>query len=163
MLKRLLGLQKFSKFQRRKQFGQILLWYVNIFFILYAALFYHFLLYIGPKKRFSHRSKIGLCTTKEFFLIEPIKICADLNNENEYLCLQLNCLNEIKYDKNHFLCLKLIFLLFRGYNFKPKANSKQSRRWSRILLGRVAGSLQKIFCALLGGCEGMLPQKTFKI
>ena len=63
------------------------------------------------KKRFSHHSKIKLCTTNEFFLIESIKIIDDLNNENQYLCLQLNCLNQIKCHKNHFLYLKFMLLL----------------------------------------------------
>ena len=43
-------------------------------------------------------------------MIESIKICDDLNNENQYLCLHLNCLNQIKCHKNHFLYLKLILL-----------------------------------------------------
>ena len=63
------------------------------------------------KKRFSHYIKLRLCTTKEFFLIELIKIYDDLKNENQYICLQLNCLKEIKCHKNHFLYLKLILLL----------------------------------------------------
>ena len=44
-------------------------------------------------------------------MIESIKICDDLNNENQYLCLQLNCLNQIKCHKNHFSYVKLILLL----------------------------------------------------
>ena len=62
------------------------------------------------EKRFSHHSKLRLCTIKEFFLIESIKICDNLKNENRYLCLQVNCLDKIKCHKNHFLYLKLILL-----------------------------------------------------
>ena len=70
--------------------------FVHIFFIqLFLSLF---TLY-WSEKRFSHLSKIRLCTTKEFFLIELIKIWDDLNTENQYLCLQLNCLNQIKCHK----------------------------------------------------------------
>ena len=55
---------------------------INILFTysLYSS-FYHFLHHIGPKKRFIYHSKIRLCATKEFFLIESIKICDDLINE----------------------------------------------------------------------------------
>ena len=49
--------------------------FVHIFFMM---LFFSFLHYIGPKKI--------LCTTKKFFLIESVKTCDDMNNENEYLC-----------------------------------------------------------------------------
>ena len=82
--------------------------FVHIFFM---QLFLSFLHYIGPKKI--------LCTTKEFFLIESAKICDDLNNENEYLCSQLNCLNQIKCHKNHFLYLKLILLLSVDISLNP--------------------------------------------
>ena len=34
-----------------------------------------------------------------------------MNNETQYLCLQLNCLNQIACHKNHVLYLKLILLL----------------------------------------------------
>ena len=71
------------------------------------------------EKRFSHHSNISLCTTKEFYLIESIKICDDLNNENQYLCLQLNCLNQIKCHRNQFLYLKLILLLSRDISLNP--------------------------------------------
>ena len=63
------------------------------------------------RKRFSNHSKIRLGTTKEFFLIESVKICDNLNNENQYLCLQLNCLNQIKCHKSYSPYLKLILLL----------------------------------------------------
>ena len=71
------------------------------------------------KKRFSHHSKIRLCTTKEFFLIESIKICDDLNDENQYLCLQVNCLNQTKCHKNHIFYLKLILLLSGDISLNP--------------------------------------------
>ena len=63
------------------------------------------------RKRFSNHSKIRLGTTKEFFLMESVKICDNLNNENQYLCLQLNCLNQIKCHKSYSPYLKLILLL----------------------------------------------------
>ena len=60
---------------------------------------------------------------KIIFLIEPVKICDDLNDENQYLCLQLNCPNQIKCHKNHIVYLKLILLLSFD---KTTANSKRS-------------------------------------
>ena len=65
------------------------------------------------KKRFSHYIKLRLCTTKEFFLIELIKIYDDLKNENQYICLQLSEINTST---------------FRGYKFSPRANSKRSSK-----------------------------------
>ena len=90
--------------------------FIDIFFI---QLFLSPLTLFRSEIRFSHHSKIRLCTTKEFFLIESIKVCDDLNNENQYLCSQLNCLNEIKYHKNEFLCLKLILLLLGDISLNP--------------------------------------------
>ena len=55
--------------------------FIHIFFI---QLFLSLLTLYWSEKRFRHHSKIRLCTTKEFFLIEFIKICNDLNNENQY-------------------------------------------------------------------------------
>ena len=52
-------------------------------------------------------------------MIELIKICDDLNNENQYLCLELNCLSEIQCHKNHFLDLKLILLLSGEISLNP--------------------------------------------
>ena len=49
-----------------------------------------------------------------------IKICDDLNNENQYGCLQLSCLNQIKCHKNHFLYLKLILLLSGDISLNPE-------------------------------------------
>ena len=71
------------------------------------------------KKRCSHHSKIRLCATKELFLIESIKTFDDLKDENQYLCLKLNCINQIKCHKNHLLYLKLILLLSGDISLKP--------------------------------------------
>ena len=49
-----------------------------------------------------------------------IRTCNDLNNENQYLCLQLNCLNQIKCHKNHFLYRKLILLLSGDISLNPQ-------------------------------------------
>ena len=69
--------------------------------------------------------------TKEFFLIESIKICYDLNNENKYLCLQLNYLNQIKFHKNHFLYLKWILLHSRDLSLNPGPiqNDNPKQNW----------------------------------
>ena len=81
---------------------------ISIFIhINFIQLFLSLLTIYWSKKRFSHHSKIRLCNTKEFLLIQSVKICDDLNNENQ--CL--NCLNQIKRHKNHFLYLKFILLL----------------------------------------------------
>ena len=90
--------------------------FIHIFFI---QLFLSFLTLYWSEIRFGDHGKLGLCTTKEFFLIESIKICDDLNNENQYLSLQLNCLNQIKCHKNNFLYLKLILLLSWDISLKP--------------------------------------------
>ena len=90
--------------------------FVHKFFM---QLFLSLLTLYWSEIRLSHHSKIRLCTTKEFFLIESIKICNDLNNKNQYLCLQLNCLNQIKCHKNHFLYLKLILLLSADISLNP--------------------------------------------
>ena len=66
---------------------------MHIFFI---QLFLSHLTLYWSEKRFNHHSKIRSCTTKKYFLIVLINNCDDLNNENQYLCLQLNCLNQIK-------------------------------------------------------------------
>ena len=60
-----------------------------------------------------------------------IKICDDLNNENQYLCLQLNCLNQTKCHKNRFLYLKLILLLSGDISLNPGAiqNSHLKENW----------------------------------
>ena len=93
---------------------------INIFIhIFFIQLFLSLLTLYWSEKRFSHHSKLRLCTTKEFFLIESIKICDDLKNENQYLCLQLNCLNQIKCHKNHFLYLKLTLLLSGDISLNP--------------------------------------------
>ena len=91
--------------------------FIHIFFI---QLLLSLLTLYWSEIRFSHHSKIRLCTTKEFFLIELIKICDDLNNENQYRCLQLSCLNQIKCHKNHFLNLKLILLLSGDISLNPE-------------------------------------------
>ena len=96
--------------------------------------FYHFLHYTGPDERFSHHSKIRLCTTKGFFQIESIKICDDLSNENQYLCLQLNCPYQLKCHKNHFLYLKLILLLSGDISLNPGPiqNHYLKQNWKTI-------------------------------
>ena len=60
-----------------------------------------------------------------------IKHCDDLNNESQYLCLQLNCLNQIKCQKNHFLYLKLILLLSEDVNLSPGPiqNDRLKENW----------------------------------
>ena len=81
---------------------------ISIFIhINFIQLFLSLLTIYWSKKRFTHHSKVRLCNTKEFLLIQSVKICDDLNNENQ--CL--NCLNQIKCHKNHFLYLKFILLL----------------------------------------------------
>ena len=105
---------------------------INIFIhIFFIQLFLSLLTLYWSEKRFSHHSKLRLCTTKEFFLIESIKICNDLNNENLYLCLQLNCLNQIKCHKNHFLYLKLILLLAGDISLNPgpTQNDHLKEKW----------------------------------
>ena len=42
-----------------------------------------------------------------------------MNNEKQYLCLQLNCLNQTKCYKNYLLYLKLILLLSRDIGLNP--------------------------------------------
>ena len=83
---------------------------------------------------FSHHSKIRLCTAKEFFLIESIKICDDLNNENQYLCLWLSCLNQIKCHKNQFHYLKLVLLLSWDISLNPGPiqNNHLKEYWKKI-------------------------------
>ena len=93
---------------------------INVFIhIVFLQLFLSLLTLYWSEKRFNHHSKIKLCTTKEFFLIESIEIYDDLNNENQYLCLQLNCLNQIKCHKNHFFYLKLVLLLSGDISLNP--------------------------------------------
>ena len=60
-----------------------------------------------------------------------IKICDDFNNENQYRCLQLSCLNQIKCHKNHFLYLKLILLLSGDISSNPEPiqNSHLKENW----------------------------------
>ena len=87
--------------------------------VSFIQLFLSLLTLYWSEKRCSHHSNIRFCITKEFFLIESIKICDDLNNKNQYLCLQLTCLNQIKCHKNHFLYLKLILLISRDISLNP--------------------------------------------
>ena len=42
-----------------------------------------------------------------------------MNNENQYLSLQLNCHNQIKRRKNHVLYLKLTLLISEDISFNP--------------------------------------------
>ena len=80
---------------------------INFFnHIFFIQLFLSILTLYWFEKRFSHHSKIKLCTTKELFLIESIKTCDDLNNEKQYPCLQLNCLNQLKYQTQRLLVLQ---------------------------------------------------------
>ena len=65
---------------------------------------------------------------KRFFLIKSIKICDDLNIENQYLCLQLNCLSQIKCRKKSFSLSEINTPTITGYKFKPRGNSKQSSK-----------------------------------
>ena len=90
--------------------------FIHIFFI---QLLLSLLTLYWSEIRFSHHSKIRFCTTKEFFLIESSKICDDLNNNNQHLYLQLNCLKQIKCHKNHFLYLKLILLCSGDISLNP--------------------------------------------
>ena len=64
-------------------------------------------------------------------MLESIKICDDLNNENQYLCSQLNCLSQIKCYKNYFLYLKLILLLSGDISLNPGAiqNNHLKENW----------------------------------
>ena len=66
-------------------------------------------------------------------MIESIKICDDLNNESQYLCLQLNCLNQIKCHKNNFLYLKLILLLSGDISLNPRTiqNNRLKENWKK--------------------------------
>ena len=76
---------------------------INIFIrVFFIQLVLSFLILCWSEKRFGHHSKIRLCITKEFFLIESIITCDDLNHENQYLCLQVNCLNPINATKITF-------------------------------------------------------------
>ena len=69
-----IGLLKTKVFLRRN---------VNVCIHVSLYSFFITLLLYWSGKRNSNHSKIRLCTTKEFFLIESIKICDDLNNENQ--------------------------------------------------------------------------------
>ena len=89
---------------------------IHVFFLQLFLLLFTF---YWSKQKFCHHSKIRSCITTAFYLIESIKHCDDLNNESQYLCLQLNCLNQIKCHKNHFLCLKLILLLSEDVSLSP--------------------------------------------
>ena len=63
-----------------------------------------------------------------------MKIWDDLNNENQYLCLQLNCFNQIKSHKNHFLYLKLILLLSGDISLNPRPiqNNRLKKNWKKF-------------------------------
>ena len=54
-----------------------------------------------------------------------------MKNENQYLCLQLNCLNQIKCHKNHFLYLKLTLLLSGDISLNPgpTQNDHLKEKW----------------------------------
>ena len=54
-----------------------------------------------------------------------------MNNENQYLHLQLNCPNQIKCHKNHFLYLKLILLVSwdRSLNQAPIQKDRLKENW----------------------------------
>ena len=67
-------------------------------------------------------------------MIESIKICDDLNNENQYLCLWLNCLNQIKCHKNQFHYLKLVLLLSWDISLNPGPiqNNHLKEYWKKI-------------------------------
>ena len=54
-----------------------------------------------------------------------------MNNENQYLHLQLNCPNQIKCHKNHFLYLKLILLVSwdRSLNQAPIQKDCLKENW----------------------------------
>ena len=60
-----------------------------------------------------------------------------MNNENQYLCLQLNCLNEIECHKSHFHYLKLIFLLSGdiSLNLGPIQNDYLKENWKSFRNG----------------------------
>ena len=86
---------------------------VIVYCILYAIVFYmqfSFSLSIlfFAERKFSYHSSLKICTTKVFFSIEFIKISNELSNQTQYLYLQLDTLNKIRYLKNHTLYLKLI-------------------------------------------------------
>ena len=61
----------------------------NINMKFFIRLFLSLLRLYWSEKRFSHHSKLKLCTKREFFFIESIKISDDLKNESQYLYLQL--------------------------------------------------------------------------
>ena len=54
-----------------------------------------------------------------------------MNNENQYLHLRLNCPNQIKCQKNHFLYLKLILLVSceRSLNQAPIQKDCLKENW----------------------------------
>ena len=56
---------------------------INLVHLFFLQLFLSLLTLYWFKIRFSNDSIIRLCTTKEFFLIESIKICDDLNNDRQ--------------------------------------------------------------------------------
>ena len=51
---------------------------------------------------------------KIIFLKEPIKICDDLNDENQDPCLQLNCPNQIKVSQKSHCLSEINTSSFRG-------------------------------------------------
>ena len=108
---------------------------INFFiYIFFIQLFLSLLRIYLSEIRFSHHNKIKLATTKDFFLIESSKICDDLNNENQYLCLQLYFLNQIKCHKNYFLYLKLILLLSGDMSLNPGSiqNNHLKENWKKF-------------------------------
>ena len=114
---------------------------LNINFFIYIFFIQLFLPLLRPywsEIRFSYHNEIRLATTKVFFLIESSEICDDLNNENQYLCLHLNCLNQIvsqkKCHKNHFLYPKLILLLWGDKSLNPGSiqNNHLKENWKKF-------------------------------
>ena len=75
--------------------------------------FSRFLLGIVSKKDLAIRVN-KVMHYKIIFLKEPIKICDDLNDENQYPCLQLNCPNQIKVSQKSHCLSEINTSSFRG-------------------------------------------------
>ena len=111
----MIDLLKRKVFLKRNINALIHIFFLQLFLLLFTLLV--------RKKIYPPTVKIRLCTTKIFFWIESIKICDDLNNENN--------LDQIKCHKNFFLYLKLILLLSGDVSLNPETiqNDHLKENW----------------------------------
>ena len=109
-----------------------------VVYIFYMQRYFSLSTLFFSESEFNYHSSLRLYTTKVFFSMESTTFSYQLSNQTQYLYLQLDSLNRIRYLKNQSLHLKLLLLLSDDISLKlgPNWTSQQLKENLKVFKNR---------------------------